>query len=236
MQVAPIISNISGNYDNTQCNPAFGHGNGAKKENNYTTGQKTIVGITTAMGVAASLAFLAKKAGCSLKPSKMFSDIKNSYLAKVEYHDKEVITLGIGSCLGGLAGGYLVDKDAENRKAKRREAVMQVGNVSIPILTVEGFANIGKKWGKTAKSLFAISGIFVGVYIANILMNLFSNALFKSKTGERGVKATDFSAHLDDAVVAASYISDAKIVKYISRIIPLALMFAGNEVAMKTKD
>ena len=29
---------------------------------------------------------------------------------------------------------------------------------------------------------------------------------------------------------------ELKIVKYISRIIPLALMFAGNEVAMKTKD
>lgn len=211
----------------------FGHGHSS--ENHYTKGQKAVVACTTALGVAGSLALLAKKAGCSLKPSKMFKDIKNSYLAKVKYHDKEVITIGAGSCLGGLVGGYMIDKTPENRKAKRREAVMQLGNVSIPILTVEGFANIAKKWNKTAKSLFSVAGIFVGVYLANLLMNTFSNVLFKSKSGERGVKVTDFSAHLDDAVVAASYISDGKFVQYISRIIPLALMLAGNEVGTKEK-
>lgn len=222
------------NYDGQNYKPVFGHGD--KSENHYTKGQKAFIACTTALGVAGSLAILSKKAGNSIKPNKIFKNIKNSYLAKVQYHDKEVITIGAGSCLGGLAGGYLIDKNPENRKAKRREAVMQLGNISIPILTVEGFANIAKKWNKTARSLFAVAGIFAGVYLANILMNTFSNVLFKSKSGERGVKATDFSAHLDDAVVAASYVSDAKIVHYIARIIPLALMFAGNEVGCKEKE
>lgn len=222
------------NYSGHKIEPSFGHNH--KSENSYTKKQKAVVACTTALGVAGSLALLAKRAGRSLKPSKMFKDIKNSYLARVQYHDKEVISIGAGSCLGGLVGGYIIDKNPENRKAKRREAVMQLGNVSIPILTVEGFANIAKKWNKTARSLFAVAGIFTGVYLANILMNTFSNVLFKSKSGERGVKATDFSAHLDDAVVAASYISDAKLVHYFARIIPLALMFAGNEVGCKEKQ
>lgn len=226
--------NTISNYNGLDNKPAFGHGH--KSENHYTKGQKALVACTTALGVAGSLAILSKRAGNSIKPNKIFKNIKNSYLAKVQYHDKEVITIGAGSCLGGLVGGYMIDKNPENRKAKRREAVMQLGNVSIPILTVEGFANIAKKWNKTARSLFAVAGIFAGVYLANVLMNTFSNVLFKSKSGERGVKVTDFSAHLDDAVVAASYISDAKIVQYISRIIPFALMLAGNEVGCKEKE
>ena len=47
------------------------------------------------------------------------------------------------------------------------------------------------------------------------------------------MKLTDFSAHVDDAVVAASYVSSSPIVNGIARIIPLALMIPGNEVGNK---
>lgn len=227
MRVLPV------NTEHRKTNFEHGH---SLKDSNYTAAQKAIIATTTALGVAGSLALLAKKTGHSLKPSKMFSNIKNSYLAKVKYEEKEVITIGAGSCLGGLVGGYIVDKNPDNRKAKRRETVMQIGNISIPILTVEGFANIGKRFNKFTKSAFAVAGIFVGVYLANFLMNILSNVIFKSNNGARGVKASDFSAHLDDAVVAASYISDAKPVHNIARIIPLALMFAGNEVGNKESE
>lgn len=216
-------------------NMSFGHGH-SFRDSDYSTGQKAVVAATTTLGVAASLAILAKRAKYSLKPSKMFSDIKNSYLAKVKYHEEQVIPIGIGTSLGGLAGGYLIDKDSNNRKAKRREAVMQIGNISIPILTVENFAKVGERYGKTAKTISAVAGIFAGVYLANFLMNKLSNVIFHTKQGERGVKATDFSAHLDDMVVAASYISDAKLVDFIARFIPAALMVAGNEVGTKKAE
>ncbi len=154
-------------------------------------------------------------------------------MAKVEFHDKEVITLGAGSCLGGLAGGYMVDKNPNNRRSKNREAVMQIGNISIPIITVEQFAKFGEKFGKIQKGIAAVTGIFVGVYLANFLMNKFSNLVFQNKNDERDVKATDFSAHLDDMVVAASCISDNKYVQGIARIIPLALCIPGFEVGTK---
>lgn len=211
---------------------AFGHSH-SFNESEYSRAKKAVVATTTVLGVAASSAILAKKAGYSLKPSKMFKDIKNSYLAKVDFHDKEVITLGAGSCLGGLAGGYMIDKDKQSRKSKNREAVMQIGNISIPILTVEQFAKLGGKFGKLTKGISAILGIFVGVHLANFLMNHLSNAIFKNKSDERGVKATDFSAHLDDMVVAASYISDNKYVHNIARLVPVALMIPGFEVGTK---
>jgi len=230
MQISPV-SFISPNIADSNKEPVFGHEK--SNINPYTGKEKALVATTTALGVIGSIALLAKHAGYSLNPTKISKNIKNSYLAKVKFTDKEVISIGAGSCLGGLAGGYIIDKNRENRKAKRREALMQIGNISIPILSVEGAAKLSAKKSKTTKTLAAVGGLIFGVYAANILMNVLSNALFTNTSG-RKVKATDFSAHLDDMVVAANYISDSPIIHGIARVIPLALMIAGNEVGNKT--
>lgn len=219
------VNNIK--YTSTQ--PAFTH---KHEKSTYSPKERAIVAGTTALGVAASLAILAKSAKYSLNPKKMFKNIKNSYLAKEEFLVKQVLAMGAGTCLGGLAGGYIIDKDKENRKAKQREAVMQIGNISIPILTVGGADKLLKNCSKPVKSIGSLGSILVGVYLANLLMNKLGNAIFHNNA-ERGVKATDFSAHLDDVVVSASYISKDKWVHYISRIVPLALMVPGYEVGNK---
>lgn len=224
MQINPV------SYNNS-----FRHGH-FHKDNGYTVGQKSIVAGTTALGVMTACACLAKGAGYSLKPSKMFKNIKNSYLAKVDYESKEVISLGAGSCLGGLAGGYLIDKNQKNRKAKVRESVMQIGNISIPIITVTQCGKLGAKVNKTVEGLAAIGGLFIGVHLANFIMNKVSNYIFKDKTQERGVKATDFSAHVDDMVVAANCISKNKYVHTIARIVPIALTIPGYEVGTKKAE
>lgn len=214
--------------------PEFKHFGEQDSKNTYSKGQKAVVAGMAALGTAASCAILAKRAGYSLKPSKMFNfkNIKNSFLAKVKYHDEQVIPIGVGSILGGLAGGYMIDKDPKARKEKRREALMQVGNVSIPILTVDFLSEKLGKYGKVAKTCGAVAGIFAGVYLANVIMNKVNNFIFRQKEG-RDMKLTDFSAHVDDAVVAASYVSSSPIVNGIARIIPLALMIPGNEVGNK---
>ena len=214
--------------------PEFKHFGEQDSKNTYSKGQKAVVAGMAALGTAASCAILAKRAGYSLKPSKMFNfkNIKNSFLAKVEYHDEQVIPIGAGSILGGLAGGYMIDKDPKARKEKRREALMQVGNVSIPILTLDFLSEKLGKYGKVAKTCGAVAGIFAGVYLANVIMNRVNNFLFRHKEN-RDMKLTDFSAHVDDAVVAASYVSSSPIVYGIARIIPLALMIPGNEVGNK---
>ena len=211
---------------------SFKHFDEAEQKNPYSKKQKAVIAGMSALGTVASCAILAKRAGYSLKPSKMFKNIKNSYLAKVQYHDEQVIPIGVGSVLGGLAGGYMIDKDPKARKEKRREALMQVGNVSIPILTVDFLSDKLGKYGKVAKTCGAVAGIFAGVYLANVIMNRVNNFIFRQKEG-RDMKITDFSAHLDDAVVAASYVSTSPIVHAIARVIPAALMIPGNEVGNK---
>ncbi len=192
-----------------------------------------ILGATSA-GVAIACAGLAKNAGYSLKPAKMFRNIKNSYLAKTDFKAKQVITIGAGSCLGGLVGGYMLDNDTKNRKAKTREAVMQMGNISIPILTVKYLAEWTEKYGKFANTTASIGAVFLGVFIANILMNKLGDYLFNNKKETRGIKITDFSAHLDDFVLAATYIfPKSGFVHNVGRAIPVALMIPGMEVGLK---
>lgn len=225
MQATPVNINT---LNNIPKNTKFGHGCASK--NNYTTGQKLAVGTTTALGVVAATACLAKGAGYSLKPSQFCK-----YLNNVKYEMKEVIAIGAGSCLGGLAGGYLIDKDKENRKAKNREALMHFGNISIPIVTVGVLVDkVFEKSGAIQKALAGLLGVTAGIFIANIIMNKLCNFLFQDKSNERGVELTDLPAHMDDVVVAANYISDAKPIKLLGRIIPLALMVAGNEIGTKT--
>ena len=150
--------------------------------------------------------------------------------------------MGIGTCLGGLAGGYIVDKNPENRKAKRREAVMQIGNISIPILTVDladklcNKMNVAKKTGKgkTIRAIASLTAIGVGIYLANFVMNKVSNIVFKETANERGVKGTDLFPHIDDVLASAQYIDEkSNIAHKIARIVPFALMVAGNEVGNK---
>ena len=233
MHLIPVSSNCNNFIRKTQVEPSFG----SEKKTQYSKRDKAIVFATTALGVCAAAAGLAKGAGYSLKPDKMFKNVKNSYLAKVKYEWPEVIALGAGSCLGGLAGGYIIDKNKENRKLKQREAIMHFGNISIPIFTVGMVVDkVFKNSNKWIKAGAGLGGIVVGLYLANFITNKLCSAIFKDKSHERGIEVTDLPAHLDDAVVAAGYISDSKFIHGLSRIIPLALMVAGNEVGTKTPE
>lgn len=234
MHLNPINYNKNIHNKDFKKEASFKHKSSNK--NNYSKKDKVIVATTTALGVCASLAALAKCKGYSLNPKKMFKNIKNSYLAKVKYEMKEVIAIGAGSCLGGLAGGYLIDKNKENRKAKQREALMHFGNISIPIIIVDLLVDkVFEKAKPMQKAVAGLLGVTAGIFVANIIMNKFCNLLLNDKSNERGVKLTDLPAHLDDVAVSAGYIfPKSNFVHKLTRIIPLALMVAGNEVGAKT--
>ncbi len=235
MQITQIYNNISPERDFSLRNPQFEHSHNLVKGNEYKPSEKALVAGTTTLGVLASLALLAKSAKYSLKPSKMFKDIKNSYLAQVDFEAKEVIAMGAGSCLGGLAGGFMIDKDKDNRKAKLRESIMQIGNVSIPILTVHLLVTkVFKNASKGVQAFAGLGGVFIGVAIANFVMNRFNNLLFNEKQGEgRKMKISDFAEHPDDVIVAANYIAKGNFVHAFGRIIPFALLIPGLETGNK---
>ena len=243
MKLSPI--NINSNYT------SFGHNN-PWADSPYDNKQKRIVLYTTAIGALAGMACHAKYKGYSLNPKKMFKNIKNSYWGKVEFDDKPVIIIGAGSCLGGLTGGYMIDKDKENRKSKLRETLLQMTNISLPIIFTTRMAKWGQKLGnkywdkgrikklqtyrtKLPQALSAMIGLFAGVFTANIVANKINEHLFCQGKG-RPVQASDFSAHLDDICVAARQVSNSKLTDYIQKLVPIALMIAGNEVGNTTVE
>ena len=237
MHITPISHNLYKDNNKTFQKPVFGHGGEGFWKSDYSTKDKCIVAGTTALGVTGSLLALAKYRGHKLNPKSFMNYLKNT-----DFLCKEIVTMGIGTCLGGLAGGYLIDKDKQNRKAKLREAVMQIGNISIPIAIVDladklcNYAKVSDKTakGKATRIIASITAIISGIYLANATMNKLSNYIFKNKSQERDVQATDLSPHLDDVLASAKYVAkDSQVVHYVQRIIPFALMVAGNEIGNK---
>ena len=242
MQISPININSK--------KQSFGHTT-PWTDSPYKRKEQAVVGLTTAAGVLTSMALLAKREHYSLNPKKMFKNFKKSWFKNTEFCDEiPVITIGAGSCAGGLAGGYLIDKNRENRKAKKRETLLQMTNISLPIIFTVQLGNLGEKLGnkywdknrpekfwtfrtKIPKACAAITGLFAGVFTANIVANKINQYLFHQGKG-RPVQASDFSAHLDDFVVAAKQINENGFTDFLSRLIPIALMIAGNEVGNTT--
>ena len=237
MRITPISNYAINKSTDSPKEPAFGHGNESFWKSDYSTKDKLIVAGTTALGVTASLATLAKIKGCSLKPKSFMNYLKNA-----DFLFKEIVAMGIGTCLGGLAGGYIIDKNPQNRKAKRREAVMQIGNITIPIGTVAATnllcdkLNVSKTKakGQAIRTVSCLGAIVGGIYLANFAMNKLSNLIFNNKSDERDVKATDLAPHFDDVLASAKYVApNSQAVHYVSRLVPFALMVAGNEVGNK---
>lgn len=231
MKISPISLNVHNKTNSEKV--SFCH-NESFWKSDYSTKQKLLVAGTTAVGVLGSMALMAKGQGYSLNPKHFIKNFKNSYFMKADFLLKEILAMGAGTCLGGLAGGYMIDKNPKNRKAKNREAVMQIGNISIPIATVAAANKLCKNTGKAVRTVASLGAIIAGIYLANFSMNKISNLIFKDKTQERSVKATDFSPHLDDVLASAKYIAPTSVaVHYISRVVPFALMVAGNEIGNK---
>ena len=121
--------------------------NEVKKKSPLPKSQRDGIYISTALGIIASLAILAKtsKNKYSLSIKKMISTpLRETFIGKEPFNVKEVMGIGAGSCLGGLIGGVIFDKDKTNRQAKVRESVTQYTNISLPILTVAMFSKAGK--------------------------------------------------------------------------------------------
>lgn len=220
--------------------------------------KKLATEIGTALGVAASIAILAKTDKTkkySLSPKKILNTkLKDTYILSKTYKSKEIIAMGIGSCLGGLAGSCLYDKK-QDLSPKLQESITQILNISVPIVFVEGLSILGgvaekamsswtnkggilrKTVSKLPKVVGSMTGLACGMFVGNKMSNTINKHLFKDKEENRPIKLSDFSAHIDDICVAATFIAENNpITKIVSRFIPLALCVAGNEVGEKTKN
>lgn len=238
--------------------PAVADTSVCKREETPREYHKRKVGVATctALGVATSLAILAKcdkNKNYSLSLKKILSTPpKDTYLGSADFESKEVISMGLGSCLGGLVGGALYDKRNEDLTPKLQEGVVQITNISLPIMFVEGLSKLGEKvtnsmsnWAskggllrkavaESPKVAGSVIGLVSGMYLGNRLSHKINKHVFNKKEDDRPVKLKDFSAHIDDICLAATFVAQGNpLTKAVSRIIPLALCVAGNETGNK---
>ena len=235
-----------------QSNTTF---SGNSNEEFSQTKNKIGAALGTVSGISLALAFLMKRKGFSLNPAKIFKTKPKDWgLWKMEFKEKEILTIGAGSILGGLTGGAISDKK-ENLNSKFREAVIQIGNISVPLIFVSLAA---KHWNKNsekilkhipqiksqsktaeilnkgfkASPILAATGVCLvaGVFCANKLGNFINEKIFNIKC-HRKMKAADFSPHIDDVCLGISLMASKDIIGHsISRFIPAALTIAGYSI------
>ena len=102
-----------------------------------TKNQRLGIQVTTALGVIGSIALLAKtsKTKYSFNLSKILSTpFKDTFLGKEEYTVGKILTIGAGSCLGGLAGGMIFDTDKNNDQDQKTEGQHQTDHINRPVL------------------------------------------------------------------------------------------------------
>ncbi len=168
--------------------------------------------------------------------------------------EKNIITLGGLSILGGLVGGITTDKQS-NRKAKLREAIQQFGgNILAPIGTLalslklfedklvklplfkpeaKHLSKLNPLIKELPRTALIISSLILGTTIGNFFTNKLNNRIFKDKQ-ERKVEAKDFSAHIDDICYQSSLIfKSPQILNVTSKAIPLAFMIPGYETGTR---
>lgn len=211
---------------------------------------KVGVFFTTLAGVLAAMAITLKGKGYSLKPMEFFKGLTHVKYEEGEV-EKLVMKLAVGSVGGGLIGGAIFDKK-ENRKAKYREAIIQlVGNIGTPLACVAGGMRLFKKFepkihsameklpesmkflksekGKGIPSVIASACCLItGIFAGNKIGNTINKVVFKCDE-KRTLKITDMSPHIDDLGIATSFVvpPESAIGHIITRIIPAALMIAG---------
>lgn len=226
------------------------------------------VAMGTTLSVAAVVACIAKKQGFSLNPKTIFNqNPKDWAIFKIynkakpnekvlQLEEKEIISIGAGSVLGGLVSGCIFD-DKVHRKAKMRESLNQMlGDILIPL----GFVALPSRFYKAHKetilkkipqfanknnskglgyvnnflkalpaSAMTAGFLSAGIITGNRVSNYINEKVYHKKV-DRGIKATDFAPHIDDLCLAISLMAaESPVGSIISKLIPFALMIAGNE-------
>lgn len=201
--------------------------------------------IGSAVGIGAAVGgiyAMAKKGNPNLK----FKNLK--------YGERDIILIGTGSIIGGLAGGLAADKNKENRVPKIREGIQQFfGSLLVPV----GLVGVGEKLlekskfkmpqiksapkvvNRTLSALpkigVTVAALITGMNVGNKIVNKINNKIFKQEV-EYDVKPLDYLVHADDLCVGANIIlKDSSLTGAVSKILPAAFILAGAKTGMEEK-
>lgn len=175
------------------------------------------------------------------------------------YSEKDVLLIGAGSVIGGLAGGLISDKNKNNVVPKLREASQQfVGSTLIPV----SLLSLGNKLlektnfqlpqisstSKPAKVANAVlkvlpkvamtfAALFGGMQIGNRVVNKVNNKIFNENVN-RSVAPEDMFVHTDDLCLATSMLlkGSPAVSSATSVILPVTFLLSGAKTGIQQKE
>ena len=204
--------------------------------------------IVTPASIAGSAIGIASAVGCIYKAAKTKNPAAS--LKNLSYEEADVLLIGAGSVLGGLAGGLIADKDKKNVIPKLREASQQfIGNMVFPISILACANKLLNKYvfksnqtpasakGILLKSAVCVASLVGGMELGNKVMNKVNNKVFKEDI-KHDVKAEDYLVHADDLCLTANMVlKDFKSVSAItSKLLPFTFIVAGSKTGMANKE
>lgn len=142
----------------------------------------------------------------NLKEGK-FTDKLKSLSTYFEIDEvKRILITGATSVLGGMAGGFIADKDPENRKEKLKEGIFETVNVTTPTLLSAVMLKTMQSKGLDkgfAKILPFAVGVGAGIPLGAKISGAIKQKLFpEDKQEQRKFHPRDFLVHSDDAIDA----------------------------------
>lgn len=148
-----------------------------------------------------------------LKNGKMLDKLKEIG----EYFEidsvKKILSTAAGAIMGGITGGFIADKNKENRKEKLKEGTFEMTNITVPTIFVAGISKLleNKNLPTIMKKIApVVAGLGIGVPVASKISGMISQKAFKEdENNVRKFKPKDLLVHSDDmiAVLALSKIS-----------------------------
>lgn len=157
------------------------------QQEDLSVNAKIKIGLGATIGTIIPMAILAKT-----QKRNMF---------KLHFGLKEMVATSLGSIVGGVASGLMVDKK-EYKKHKIDEGVFQFLNASIPPLlvlpTIKGCEKVKSLNNITAKAITTVGVLFGGMKVAANLSNLINDP--KDIEPDRKLTLKDAIANIDDAL------------------------------------
>lgn len=180
------------------------------------------------IGAAIPTVIIARKQYPWLKADSFKNVLKH---LDIEYQLPEILTVGMGGLIVGLAGG-LVDRKEKNKLKKLEEGTFQAMNLIIPTFLVSKAMKICQNTKSLnhplAIAIGTLGGVFVGVNIAVMLSNMVDKKVFNKYecNPDRKFRSRDLVVHVDDLISALAL---AK-APYINTVLPAVFAWNGYEV------
>ncbi len=168
----------------------------------------------SAMGAFLSLAIINKCRGGKLnreilKNGKMLDKLRELGGYFETDSVKEILFTAGGALTGGLSGGFISDKNKENRKEKVKNSVFEMVNITVPTLFVVGMEKIlgsfknMKMNPAIKKALPIVLGVGLGAPAAAKISGAINKKAFKEDNSkQRHFRPKDYLVHIDDIVTA----------------------------------